>query len=627
MKREGQLENRLDGTRDLERQQLLSIFDSINEVVYVSDPDTYEVLYVNEAASSNFGDVVGGKCYKAFQGLKSPCPFCTNKHIFGKNEGKTHVWEFQNKVNQRWYRCTDKAIRWPDGRMVRYEMAIDITEHKKVEEALKGSEERYRTLIESAKDAIYTINLDGTFTHLNDVSGEFTGWSKDEVAGKKFSKFLHPDDVDSIMGLFKKVKQGEQLPHIRTRVLTKSGDYITMEFNAAPQFKDGKIVSILAIGRDVTERIRADEAIRESEEKYRDLYDNAPDMYHTLDKNGIVVDCNETEARMLGYKKEEIIGRPLTDFFTGKSKRFFEMDFPRLNKEKAQLTLEREYVRKDGSTFLASLNVFSEFDDAGNLITTKAISRDIDEQKKIERALKKAYEKLKSIDELKSNLIANVTHELRTPLTIVMSSLELAIAEEDKKNRNELLEMAMDAMVRQDSIVGDLIEASQIDKGDMGLNLKSIDLKNTIDTISSEFIPIVLQRDIKTNVRVQEDLPKVEANQKQVEHILRNLISNAIKFNKKGGKISIEASKKGKFVEVSVADTGIGIAKKAFQRVFDRFYQADSSTSRNYGGTGLGLAVVKEIVEAHGGKINIESKPGKGSRFYFTLPISKRGLI
>jgi signal transduction histidine kinase/CheY-like chemotaxis protein len=122
---------------DIERRQLLSIFGSIDEVIYVSDPDTYEVLYVNQALVELFGDVIGQKCYRTFQNLESPCSFCTNKYILGENTGQPYIWEFQNRINRRWYRCIDKAIRWPDGRMVRYEMAVDITERKRVEETLK----------------------------------------------------------------------------------------------------------------------------------------------------------------------------------------------------------------------------------------------------------------------------------------------------------------------------------------------------------------------------------------------------------------------------------------------------------------------------------------------------------
>ena len=139
---------------------------------------------------------------------------------------------------------------------------------------------------------------------------------------------------------------------------------------------------------EIIERKHIEEVLRISETKYRELYDNAPDMYHSIDEKGIIIDCNETEARMLGYKKEEIIGRPVTDFFTEESKRLFEVQFPRLNEEKKQLNLEREFVRKDGTTFPASLNVFSEYDEKGKFVRTKTIVRDITDLKQIENALR-----------------------------------------------------------------------------------------------------------------------------------------------------------------------------------------------------------------------------------------------
>lgn len=129
---------RMEETIKLEREQLLSIFEGIDEPVYVADPETYEILYVNEVMKKSFGkDIVGKKCYEVFQKLDAPCDFCTNEKILGKNFGNTYVWEWQNQVNKRWYRCMDKGIRWPDGRKVRFEMAIDITDKVKAEEEMK----------------------------------------------------------------------------------------------------------------------------------------------------------------------------------------------------------------------------------------------------------------------------------------------------------------------------------------------------------------------------------------------------------------------------------------------------------------------------------------------------------
>jgi signal transduction histidine kinase len=131
---------------EFERRQLLSIFDSIDEVVYVADPGTYELLYANEAFKRHWGAVEGRKCHLVLQGLEAPCTFCTNAYLFGDHTGQSYIWEFQNRVNQHWYRCIDKAIRWPDGRLVRCEVAIDITARKQMEHELRHHQDKLRSL-------------------------------------------------------------------------------------------------------------------------------------------------------------------------------------------------------------------------------------------------------------------------------------------------------------------------------------------------------------------------------------------------------------------------------------------------------------------------------------------------
>jgi PAS domain S-box-containing protein len=128
-----------------ERKQLLSVFEGIDEPIYVADPETYEILFANRTLKELFGEnIIGKKCYKVFQNLDMPCSFCTNDKILGKNYGKVYVWEFQNKINKRWYRCIDRAITWPDGRVVRMEIAIDITDRVKAEERVKEALEKER---------------------------------------------------------------------------------------------------------------------------------------------------------------------------------------------------------------------------------------------------------------------------------------------------------------------------------------------------------------------------------------------------------------------------------------------------------------------------------------------------
>lgn len=237
--------------------------------------------------------------------------------------------------------------------------------------------------------------------------------------------------------------------------------------------------------------------------------------------------------------------------------------------------------------------------------------------------LQSAYEDLKSLDEMKSNLIANVSHELRTPLYIAKGSLELAGDEISREERLKLLEMADDALTRQNFIIDDLMEASHLGAREIELELEEVDINDIMTYVTKQIEDLISQNDMKLEVIVEENVPRVRANKKQLAHVMRNLLDNAVKFSEKGCKISIQARKEGRFVEVSVADIGVGIAEESLPNVFDKFFQADATTGRAYGGTGMGLAVVKEIIEAHGGKVGVESKLGEGSRFYFTLRAAK----
>ncbi|MBI5252860.1 MAG: hypothetical protein HY930_00455 [Euryarchaeota archaeon] len=241
------------------------------------------------------------------------------------------------------------------------------------------------------------------------------------------------------------------------------------------------------------------------------------------------------------------------------------------------------------------------------------------ELKESHEELQHAYEELKSLDELKGNIVANVSHELRTPITICKSAIELALEETDEKKRKELLAMGRNALLKQNRIVGDLIDVARIERGALKLEFESIDLKQAVEAVVFEMLPIAVKSDVKVKTSIPESL-EVKADFNELRHVLSNLIDNAIKFSKEGGEVLIEAKRRGEFAEVSVSDAGIGIAKEHLSKVFERFYQADASSTRRYGGAGLGLAVAKEIVEAHGGKIWAESELGKGSRFTFTIP-------
>ena len=196
-------------------------------------------------------------------------------------------------------------------------------------------------------------------------------------------------------------------------------------------------VIIFILVFNISLRKRTETALRESEKKYRDLYDNAPDMYHSVDKEGVIIECNETEARILGYTKAEIIGRPITDFLSERSRMIQENEFPAIIKKKAIQGLEREFVRKDGTTFTASMNVFIETDSAGDLIKTRTIGRDVSERKRVEAELMRSREDLRNlsahIESAREQERGRIAREVHDELGVTLSKLKLDIAWLEKR--------------------------------------------------------------------------------------------------------------------------------------------------------------------------------------------------
>lgn len=242
------------------------------------------------------------------------------------------------------------------------------------------------------------------------------------------------------------------------------------------------------------------------------------------------------------------------------------------------------------------------------------------ETKIFSEKLKEAYEALKSVDRLKTDIISNVSHELKTPITIIRASMETAFDEENRNEIEELMERGLRALDRQEGIIDDLItlggEISIPDKYKKPENLEEL-IRNAMDS-KSDFAK---KKHIVMEYEIESGLDLIKIHKQRIWHALTNYIDNAIKFNKKNGHIKIKAQKKGKCVQISVSDTGIGIRKTDINKIFRPLTQLDPTIKRRYGGTGTGLAVVKKLVEMHGGEVWVESKFGRGSTFYLSLPL------
>ncbi len=383
------------------RPEFLSIFDDINEIVYVADPESHKILYANEVTKLIFGrDFLGKKCHEAFQGMSQPCDFCTNPITVSKKIGESYTWEFQNRLNQRWYRCIDKAIKWPNGKMVRFEMAIDIHDHKMALETLRASDERYRTILEDIADGYHEVDLKGRFTFFNESFRKILGYTQEELLGMNYKVYAaDQQNAEKTLKAYDQVyRTGEPLKRFEWEVIRKDGARrnIVVSISLIKDASD-RPIGFRGIVRDETEQKQAEEALRESEERFRTLFNQAADTIYLMDASQeipIIVDANLAAHTMHGYAPGELIGKPISLLNTPESAKHIGERMAILFSGK-HLSDEGEHVRKDGSSF--PVEISAQLLHLKGEPYIQAIDRDITERKQAETALKESEEKYRTI--------------------------------------------------------------------------------------------------------------------------------------------------------------------------------------------------------------------------------------
>lgn len=247
-----------------ERKKLTSVFDSMEDIIYVADPESYELVYVNPAFETIWGkDVIGRKCHEVLQEESLPCSFCSNEKIFGENLGQTYIWEFCNQVNNNWFRCRDKAIEWVDGRWVRFEQATNITESKLAEQALRISEEKFRAYFENAQIGMAITSLNKGWEETNDRLCEILGYSHEELKQRTWIDLTHPDDLEPDLAEFKKLLDGTQDSYSREKRFIHKDKHVvyTLLSVACVRKEDGSPDYFAATLQDISQRKTAEKKL------------------------------------------------------------------------------------------------------------------------------------------------------------------------------------------------------------------------------------------------------------------------------------------------------------------------------------------------------------------------------
>ena len=511
----------------------------------------------------------------------------------------------------------------------------DLDSYEKAAEKLRESEEKLRRITENMSDMIYQTDKKGIKVYVSPSCKRVIGYDPDELINHSSFDYIHHEDIDYSKEFFKSILMGLEPGKIEFRHRHKNGHYIWLEvLGNVLLSEDEKVMGAIFTSRDITNRKVTERALMEGEERYRLLVELSPDAV-VVHQSSKYIFANQAAARLLGLNDpQEIIGRDIMDFL---HEDYHDMASQRIQKVMEGGTVplvEEKLVRKDKSTVYVEIAAIP-FEYKGKM-AIQAVIRDITDRKKAEELQRsvieqeKRLQEAKEYDKIKTEFFANISHELRTPLNVILGTLQLLklyLNEETiiKNNPNILkhIHVMKQNCYRLVRLISNLIDVTKIDAGFYQLQLQNCEIIETIKEITLSVAGYIESKDITLEFDTQIEEMIIAVDPDKIERILLNLLSNAVKFTKPGGRIKVTAAKYEKYIRIAVSDTGIGIPKDKINLIFQRFRQVDKSLARNHEGSGIGLSLVRSLVNMHGGVITVNSQYGKGSKFIIQLPIKK----
>jgi PAS domain S-box-containing protein len=359
--------------------------------------------------------------------------------------------------------------------------------------------------------------------------------------------------------------------------------------------------------QNLEERKQAEEAVRQSEANYRTLVESSPDGVVSVNGEGRIIDCNEGICQLLGYTKEEIKGKRFRELLAKPVPEDLRFYYSQLT-EKRQLEMEFELAHRNGQPVPVWAKMIALYDEDGDFSRSVVYLRDIAERRKL--------------DQLKDEFIGLVSHELRSPLTVIIGAVNTALSEGARLSPEETRQLLQDAAWESESLshlLGNLLELSRAQADRLFLHPEPVSIKSVVQEAVSK-----IEQQFPTHrflIGLPRQLPLLKADQLRVERILYNLLENAAKYSPQGSEIRVFVKREKDRLIIGVADQGAGISLQDQAKLFEPFHRLEESRIRGVKGAGLGLLVCRRLVEAHGGRIWVESEPGRGSTFSFTLPL------
>ncbi len=644
-------------------ERFRTLFENSPNGIFLTDPETLEIVDCNHIACRMNGyareELVG-------RSINVLHPEEVARRMAGGAEGQR---SFVAELRAKGVVTVESVHRRKDGSLFPLETSMcllpvggrtlvmgidrDITERMQAERAVRDREQSLARIYDTVEDAIFQLELDEDgrywFASVNAAFTAITGLTPAQVVGRRVDEVIPEPSRSMVLERYATA--------IRERRMVRwdeTSDYPTGrligEVSIAPVFDDaGRCTHLVGSVHDITERQRAEEARRESEQKYRELVEYANSIILRWTRDGRIAFLNEFGQRFFGYTADEICGRHVLGTIvpeTESSGRDLPSLMDRICADPAAYEQSvNENMRRTGERVWIAWTNRVVRDQQGNVAEILSVGEDITARKNAEDELRAtkaglerrviertaelaaAKERAESADRVKSAFLAAMSHELRTPLNSVIGFTGLllqGLAGPLNAEQGKQLRMVKESGQHLLALINDVLDISKIEAGQVEIANAPFDLREAIEKVARTVGPLADRKQLPVLVQVAPGVGRLVSDRRRVEQVLLNLLSNAIKFTERG-QVTVIAETAPGTVRISVADTGIGIKAEDLGKLFQPFRQLDTGLTRQHEGTGLGLAICRRLVERLGGTIAVESRPGQGSTFSVTLPVTEVG--
>ena len=494
----------------------------------------------------------------------------------------------------------------------------DITEHIQIEELLRESEEKYRILSELSPEMIYLVDTNGCITYLNKAGGAQFRVNPSEIVGKDITDVFPPDIANQNLTAIQKVID-TKTPFYNEREMKFPFGNMWVSSRLSPVFdKEYQVVSVLGLSIDITQRKHAEENLRESEKRFKELTTHLPQSVFEADLNGIITFANDFASETFGYSKEEVLNIINYRMIVVPEERDkLSENARKIINGNLQTGGEYTALRKDGTIFPCLVYVNAIMSDE-KPVGIRGILVDISEIKKAEQELIKAKEKAESANKLKDAFIANISHEIRTPLNgiIGMSSLIKEIFQDKINEEDKELFAGIDySSKRLISTVDMILNYSRLQVGEFPLFRKNLELSAICVNLVTQYTTTAKNKSVNLSFQNNCGDANLFTDENSITMAISNLIDNAIKYTDIGFISVILHKEINDDIILDVTDTGVGISEESLENIFEPYHQEQMGYGRAYEGIGLGLSLAKKVLELNDAKIIVKSKKGKGTTF------------